>query len=134
MGVSAVDASRELKGIQKVYSANNYLQIHLGAAVEPLTEEVTGSVQKALWMLLAAVSGVPLIACVNLAGLQLARSVASDNHNALRIAIGAGSRQLLRSSLVESVVLASCGGIAGILAAFWGLDLLLAIAPPGLRA
>jgi len=131
-GVSAADASSELNAMQKAYSGNNRLQIHLGAVVEPLAEEVTGNIKKALWMLLAAVSGVLLIASVNLAGLQLARSVAHDHDNALRMALGADSRQLLRSSFVESFALATCGGIAGILIAFWGIRLLLSIAPPGL--
>ncbi len=131
-GVSVNDASSELNAMQKAYSGNNHLQIHLGAVVEPLVEEVTGNIKKALWMLLAAVSGVLLIACVNLAGLQLARSVSRDRDNALRMALGADSRELLRASFIESFALASCGGIAGILMAFWGIRLLLAIAPPGL--
>lgn len=131
-GISAAAATAELDGMQKAYSANHRLQIHLGAVVEPLTQELTGNVKTALWMLLAAVSGVLLIACVNLAGLQLARFIARDRENALRLALGADSGQLVRLAFVESCVIAFWGGLGGIVLAFWGVELLRAIAPAGL--
>ena len=72
------------------YSATNHLPIHLSAIVEPLSQEVTGNVGKALWLLFAAVLGLLLIACVNLASLQLARAIVRERDNAVRAALGAG--------------------------------------------
>jgi predicted permease len=131
-GVTAQQAGSELDGMQKSYSANNHLAIHLGAFVEPLSQEVTGNVSKGLWLLFAAVSGVLLIACVNLAGLQLARSVVRDRDNALRAALGAGPRRLFQTALSESLILSTIGGAAGILFAFAGVRVFVAVAPANL--
>jgi len=128
-GVSAKQATSELDGMAKAYGLSNRLPIHLGVFVEPLSKEVTGKVGKALWLLLGAVMGLLLIACVNLASLQLARSVERERDHALRSALGAGRLRLLRASLVESFVLAAAGGAAGILLAFTGVHLFIAMAP-----
>jgi hypothetical protein len=72
-GVAAGRASTELASMLSAYAATNHLPIHLSAIVEPLSQEVTGNVGGALWLLFAAVLGLLLIACVNLASLQLTR-------------------------------------------------------------
>jgi putative ABC transport system permease protein len=131
-GVTATEAASELDSMQKSYSAVNKLSIHLGARVEPLSREATGDVSKALWLLLASVLGVLLIACANLASLQSARSVSRDRENALRAALGAGPRRLFLSSLTESLLLSLVGGIAGIFVAFVGVRLFVAFAPANL--
>ncbi|HEY1904241.1 MAG TPA: ABC transporter permease [Terracidiphilus sp.] len=131
-GVSATQATSELDGMQKAYSLNNHLPIHLGIVVKPLSQEVTGSIGKALWLLFGAVVGVLLIACVNLASLQLARSVACDRDNAVRAALGAGRERLFQATLMESFILSFVGGAAGILLAFGGIYLFRAIAPGNL--
>lgn len=131
-GVTAQEAGSELDGMQKSYSASNHLSIHLGVVVEPFSQEVTGSISKGLWLLLAAVSGVLLIACVNLASLQLARSVARDRDNALRVALGARLSRLFQASLAESLLLSVIGGLAGVLLAFAGVRLFVAVAPANL--
>jgi predicted permease len=131
-GVSIQQASAQLDGMQKAHSAGNHLSIHLGMVVEPLSQEITGGVSKGLWLLLASVLGVLLIACVNLASLQLARSVARDRDNALRAALGAGHRRLFQASLTESLVLSTIGGLAGAALAFTGVRLFVAIAPANL--
>jgi predicted permease len=131
-GVSVKTAGTELDEMQQAYSLSNHLSVHLGTWVEPLSQEVTGSISKALWLLLVAVLAVLLIGCVNLASLQLARSVARDRDNAVRAALGAGHRHLFQVSFAESLVLSTAGGFAGVLLAFTAVRGFVAIAPANL--
>ena len=131
-GVSVKTASTELDEMQQAYSLSNHLPVHLGTWVEPLSQEVTGSVSKALWLLLAAVQAVLMIGCVNLASLQLARSVARDRDNAVRAALGAGHRHLFQVPFAESLVLSAVGGFTGVLLAFIAVRGFVAMAPANL--
>src|SRR5579872_2165478 len=130
--VTALEAGSELDALQKSYSTGNHLSVHLGATVEPLSEAATGNVSTALWLLLGAVSSVLLIACVNLASLQMSRSVAREHENAIRTALGAVPSRLFRASLSESLVVSIVGGLAGLFVAFAAVRLFLIVAPPKL--
>jgi putative ABC transport system permease protein len=91
---------------------------------------VYAATRKALFVLLGAVGFVLLITCANTAHLFLSQVSVRQREMAVRTAIGASRTRLLREVLTESLLLAACGGILGLLFATWGIDGILAAAPP----
>jgi putative ABC transport system permease protein len=123
-------ASIEMKTIAKrlalQYPASNS---EVGAVVVPMREQEVGEVRPALIVLLTAVGLVLLVACANVANIILARCVSRQKEVAVRTALGASVWRLVRQQLTENAVLAGAGGLVGLLIAYWGLDLLLSLAP-----
>jgi predicted permease len=93
----------------------------LGIEVVPLREKVVSAVRPTLLLLGATVALVLLVACVNVASLQLVRGNARQKELAVRTALGAGRARLVSQMLAETVVLSAAGGIAGLLVATWAV-------------
>ncbi|MBB5206939.1 ABC transporter permease [Chiayiivirga flava] len=129
-GVDAETATAALHtlnlALQKQYPESN---TNLTANTVPLPELLTGNVRQPLMVLSGAAALVLLIACANLANLLLIRGNQRQRELAVRSALGAGRRRLVRSVLAEALVIALVGGVLGVALAAVAVPLLLAGAP-----
>jgi len=134
--VSVSEAQAAMKtiaaGLEKEYPRENK-----GRTVElyPLNESALGINQRRQFslaggVLMSVVGLVLLIACVNLANLLLAQSAKREKELSIRVAMGAGRWRLVRQLLTESTVLSLLGGLAGLLVAYWGRNVLWSFRPP----
>lgn len=121
-GTTLAEAQAELDVIAASLSArypetNRDLRVRVVAALE----EATGGVAVGLTLLCAAVAALFLIGCVNVASLQLARTIAREKELATRAALGAARGRIARQLLIESLLLAAFGGVLGALLASWAV-------------
>jgi len=130
--LSQANAYLHLRAAQQISSEgqNSYGQrAGWGMFAMPLVEFVAGDLRKPLAILLAAVVVVLLIACANIAGLQLARASGRQHEISIQIALGAGSGRLVQQALLESLLLAVAGVLLGLLVAHFAIPLQLWLAP-----
>ena len=124
-GITIAQAREDLlaisKQLEKQYPNSNS-KVH--AVVTPLKETLLGDFKTALLVLFGAVTLVLLIACVNVANLQLARASTRHREMAVRSSLGAGRIRLVRQMLTESILLAFAGAAVGVLLAYWCVHLL----------
>ncbi len=133
-GVTTGQAMSEMTSLMAGWRSESRAQHLLGFPNHPvvmlgLKEDVVGSARKAVWLLMAAVGFVLLIACVNVANLLLARAESRHREFAVRLALGAGLKRMVRQFVAEGFVLVSIATILGVGLAFGGLKVLLLFAP-----
>jgi predicted permease len=109
-----------------------YEQWRIFPMIHPLKQEVIGNVGEFLWVVMATIALVMLIACANVTNLLLVRVEARQQELAVRTALGAGRARIVRALLVESVMLGIMGGLLGILFAYAGVHFLVAVGPSNL--
>jgi predicted permease len=132
-GVTLPEAQAEMDKIARNLAVA-YPEADEGKTIKLISmkEDIVGNVQPLLYVLLAAVGFLLLIACANIANLLLARAVGRSREFAIRTALGASRMRVLRQLLTESTLLAALGGALGLALAFWGTKAILKGLPAAL--
>jgi putative ABC transport system permease protein len=141
-GVTIKEASADLVRLLPVWmdswpappgvSRRSWEQWRITPALRPLKQDVVGRIQNGLWVVMATIGMVLLIACANVVNLLLVRTDARQKELAVRAALGAGRGRIVRELLFESLVLGLLGGVLGLALAFGVVKLLVAIGPASL--
>ncbi len=131
-GVDRREATEELRALAAGLAAA-YPEASDGWGIETqsLHDSIVGSSRRALWVFMGAVGFVLLIGCANIANLTLARSASREREFAVRRSLGASRGRLVRLLVTESLVMSAIGAAAGVVLALWGVNLFVALAPPG---
>ena len=131
-GVTLAQAERELSALTRGIAPGPGDTRDVRVALTSMYDDETSGSGKAITPLACAVGLILLIACVNVAGLLLARGAIREPELAIRASIGAGRTRLVRQLLTESLVLSFAGGLVGLILAWASLDALVAIIPMSL--
>jgi putative ABC transport system permease protein len=143
-GVTPAEANAEIERILPIWLAawpvasggpvtrEDFESLGIAPVLEPLKDDLVGSVANMLWVLMGTIGAVLVIACMNVANLMLVRADTRRQEFAVRSALGAKPAQVARDVLIESLVLGAAGGILGLPLAYAGVDLLVVFGPADL--
>jgi putative ABC transport system permease protein len=133
-GITTDQARSELKVLFDTFRAAhpNWVKENENFGVISWRSSITGSIRELLWILLGTVALVLLIACANIANLQLTRAISRSKEMAIRRSLGAGRWRLVQQLLIEGMLLAFAGGLIGLLLSRLAVGALLTQAPPGI--
>ena len=122
-GATVQQAADDLHGIARAMTAEGLypVQMEFDTVVLSLTDEVVGTVRRAIWLLFGAVAFLLLIACANVANLLLARAEGRQREIAVRSALGASGARVVRQLLTESLVLTTAASVVGLAIAYAGV-------------
>lgn len=130
--VTLSSAQNEMRVIGRRLEEDYTFNKSTSVNVVPLREVLTGQARRSLLVLFGAVSVLLVIACLNVAGMTLARSASRRRDIAVRTSLGAGRGAIIRYLLAESLILAGAGAVAGFLIALWGVGALVQLTPRNL--
>jgi predicted permease len=138
-GTNLAVAQEELNAIargisERVRVQSKGLDIDIRLQLKPVREVFSGNIRRELVLLMAAVALLLLIACINLANLLVARASGRMRELVTRAALGASRSRLMKQVLTESAIVALLGAAVALIAAFWGTQVLVSLAPPDSRA
>lgn len=129
-GATVAGAQAQLDNISlalaEAYPSSNK---NFRSKIAPLNQDLVQRASTTLWAMLAMVALILVIACVNVANLLIVRGVSRKREIAIRLALGADRRRIIRELLTQSVVLAAIGGVLGVLLSIWTRDILISLAP-----
>ena len=132
-GVSMRQAQSEMESVAAHFAAEHPADLDHGkpwsVQLQPVRDALYGFMNRPLLLLQGAVAFVLLIACANVAALLMARAASRRNEVAIRAALGAGRIRIVRQFLTESLLLSLAGGAFGVLLAWWGVRVLVSMAP-----
>ena len=129
-GISLAQAQTELNVLQqRIVQANPQFQQNKDAKLSPLHEHLTADISRAALLLLAAVSLLWVLGCLNVGSLLFARLISRRPEMATRISLGASRRRLFRQVLTENAVLTFFGSILSLLITYWGHRFIVSIFP-----
>jgi len=142
LGVTIAEANADLSRLLPIWmeswsngpgqNSHIYEQWRITPMIHPLKQEVVGNIGEFLWVVMATIAIVMLIACANVTNLLLVRVEARQQELAVRTALGAGRARIVRGLLVESVMLGLMGGLVGVAFSYAGIHFLVAIGPSNL--
>jgi putative ABC transport system permease protein len=141
-GVTLAEAQADLDRMRPIWvaawplfpgmTAQQFTNWRLSSVVHPLLDDLVGGVSSMLWVLMAAIGAVLMIACANIANLMLVRADARRPEFAVRAALGARPTRIASELLIESLILGATGSAVGLALAYAGLRALVAIGPSNL--
>jgi len=142
MGVTIAEANADISRMLPIWmdswsngpgtNPHAYETWKITPMIHPLKQEVIGNVSDVLWVVMGTIGLVMLIACANVTNLLLVRVESRQQELAVRAALGAAWTRIVRGLLVESVMLGLMGGALGVVVAYGGVRLLMAIGPANL--